>query len=161
MSTKSPFGRHRDALFGPRVLQMAPKWPKGGQRAQKGIHFGLLFRSFSLFLNLGCQMGSGMVSERPPAPKNDQNYIKNRCPDDSIVSKSDQMHTRIALKTSSPNVNKNCKTKLDENKLSNPSAKNCKEPCTPSEPPKRTKTSRCGGVASCVLNIYIYIYIYT
>ena len=145
MSTKSPFGRHRDALFGPRVLQMGPQMAKRRAKGPKRYPF---WPPFSLFLNLGCQMGSRMVSERPPAPKNDQNSIKNRCPDDSIVSKSDQMHTRIALKTSSPNVNKNCKTKLDENKLSNPSAKNCKEPCTPSEPPKRTKTSRCGGVAS-------------
>ena len=40
--------------------------------------------------------------------------------------------------------------------LSNPNAKNCKEPCTPSELPKRKKNLRCGGVAS-AFSIYIYL----
>ena len=47
----------------------------------------------------------------------------------------------------------------NKNNLSNPKAKNCKEPCTPSEPPKRNKTSRCGGVAS-AFSIRLYRIIY-
>ena len=35
-----------------------------------------------------------------------------------------------------------------ENRLNNRNAKNGKEPCTQSEPPRRNETSRCGGVAS-------------
>ena len=35
-----------------------------------------------------------------------------------------------------------------QNQLNSPNAKNCKEPCTPSDLTKRTVTSRCGNVAS-------------
>ena len=37
---------------------------------------------------------------------------------------------------------------IHKNLLGNSNAKNCKEPCTPSELPKHKITSKCGGVAS-------------
>ena len=43
---------------------------------------------------------------------------------------------------------------LNESELSNPNAKNCKEPCIPPELPKRRITSRCGGVAYAFSIVY-------
>ena len=118
-----------------------PNGPQSGptcaRRAEKVSICGSFFVIFSLFFSLGCQMGSGRVPERPLAPKNDQNISKI----DAHAPKSS-----LSWYPSGPQHSKK------ENKLSNPNAKNCKEPCIPSEPPKRNKTSRCGGVASAFSN---------
>ena len=47
-----------------------------------------------------------------------------------------------------------CAGIVHKNQLSSPHAKNCKEPCTPSDLTKRRVTPRCGGVAS-AFSIYI------
>ena len=50
-----------------------------------------------------------------------------------------------------------CTGIVRKNQLNSPNAKNCKEPCTPSDLTKRRVTSRCGGVAS-ALSIIIWYY---
>ena len=63
-----------------------PSGPKEAQRAKRVSMCDSFSAFFSLFFSLGCQMGSRRVPERPPAPKNDQKYIKNRCPHIKCVS---------------------------------------------------------------------------
>ena len=67
---RRPSGR---SLSPPAPPNRPPSCPKGAQRAKKVSICGSFFVFFSRsFFSLGCQMGSGTVPERPPAPKNYQ-----------------------------------------------------------------------------------------
>ena len=152
MSTKYPSNAFGTPFLLPRAPQRAPKWPKGCQSVKKGIHLGRLFRNlFALFLPWmpdGVQKGDRTPSNTLKFAKS---YKKGAPGHQNRFRKRPKAHKN---RYQTEHLKKHLKTV--ENKLNNPNTKNCKEPCTPREPPRRNKTSRCGGVASSVLNIWLF-----
>ena len=124
---KVTLGGLSEALFPPSGLPMSPKVAQkehqGAQRDPFGDNFSLIFRTCSA---LDARWGPKGCPSALRHPKVIQNWPSRP-----------QNHAQKTLQNS----------KISD-KLSNPNAKNCKEPCNTTEPPKRTKTLRCGGVAS-------------
>ena len=113
---KITFGRLRDALFLPRVLQMGPqvaqKELQGPKMSPFGSHVSLFFRSFSAL---------------------DARWGPERCPSDLRHPKMIKNQSKIHAWTPTSSLKATRGTQKHENKLSNPNAKNCKEPIILSE----------------------------
>ena len=113
MSTKSPFGRHRDALFGPRVLQMGPqmakrrakgppKEQKGSQRLPFGTHVSLFFRFGGPLHCTSGPQGSPGTLQSPKVSRNWSPGSKKRSQSPPRCSKHNTLPCRLSASPEPP-----------------------------------------------------------
>ena len=159
-----------DGFFTPVTLQKSLKlkkslkWgpgtsrdPKGIQKAPKGI------QKVSKRRPKGIQKASKLIQIRPHWNTNSkipmQRTAKNLAPYQSFPTERNHKIGTVAGCAAHWRVHRRTSIIL-KNHRSNPKAKNCKEPCTPSDLTKRRVTSRCGGVASAFSIELIIPYLY-
>ena len=103
----------------------APECPRGAQRVPKAPFLGSFFALFSTFLLSDCRWGPKGSPGALQSPKVGKNELPG-------LQKPSQKHPAM-FKTLQ--------------KTEQPKRKKLKKQSMPTELPKRTKTSRCGGVA--------------